>query len=262
MNYKDAFSIDDVYYNENQNSNKKTKAKYVLNNHDYYQPKLDSEFYLKYFMRELLIELDVLEVKTFLYFHYEKSKNTKLLIDILKYKVIPKIRHLKINAKPSFEGGTFYKEIKLDDGFIETEGKILKPEFEEHLISHFIAWNNLQEDLVSRMEIISDFVEQVNKVYDNGNISLLKWSGKHSHLAYFISQFILEGYIEAPINNDGEINYSELSRNILSSFEFKGKKPTVENLRKYSNITSDKFYPLNENFKKHGFELPNPRVLG
>lgn len=263
MNYKDAFSIDEVQYKERRKTIADNGAKYLLYNYDYYQPKLVPDFYLKYFIRELLIEIDILETSSFLDFHYVDSKNQKLFIDILKHKIIPKIKQWNSKAQISLEGNGYYKEIKLEDGFIETEGKVFKPEYEEQHISNFIACENLQEDIMSRMQIIENFIEQIEKVSVKPNFPLLKWSGKPVHLAFFISQFIEEGYIDPPRNNDGEINLSELSRIIISSFEFVDKDPSVETLRRYVNISNEeKHLPLKDNFLKQGYRLPNSKFLG
>ena len=113
MNYNDAFAIDNVSYLERKKDKGFTPEKYKLQNHDYHKPKLVKDFYLKYFTRELLLEIDILEVKEFLDYHYINCKNTGLYIDILKCKILPKIDELIDNAKTDLGPGGFNYGTKL-----------------------------------------------------------------------------------------------------------------------------------------------------
>ncbi|MEH6538261.1 MAG: hypothetical protein V7719_17825 [Psychroserpens sp.] len=263
MNYKNVFAIDNTHYNQLNEEKVKKESKYQLNNYDYYEPKLIDDFYLKYFIREVLIEIDVLEVDEFLEYHYDKSSNTKLFLKILKYKILPKIEEVIVKAEFTMSEGGYYNEIKLEDGFIETENRILKPEYEDALLYHIVCFQNLQEDIKGRKSFVSEFFERNNTVKKSDETPKLIWSGKPSHLAYFVSQLIEENYIEPPRKKeDGDINQQELSRNILNSFSFEQKEPSIETLRKYSNTDSEKFIELNERFSNSGFHLPNSKILG
>ena len=259
MNYKEAFAVDKTFYSERKMDSNYKENRFELKNFDYYKPKLVADFYLKYFTRQLLIETDILELEDFLQYHFDCCENSDKFSSILEFKIIPKIKEIIECAQMSLEGSGYYDEIKLDDGFVESEGVIHNAMYDYRLINHYIAYCDLQNDIKKRGEIINSFLTK--NIPDN-NVNVLKWIGKPSHLAYMISQFIQEGYIEAPMKRDGEINYTELSKQILNSFNFSSKSPSVETLRRYCNVESDKFLPINEKFIKEGFYLPDSKITG
>src|SRR5690606_25061918 len=258
MNYKEAFAVDEIYYSERKKDSSYEATKFELKNFDYYKPKLVDDFYLKYFTRKLLIEIDILEIKDFLQFHYDYCENQDIYISILKYKILPKIEELVEFAQPSFEGGGYHDVTKLEDGFVESEGVVHNSKYDYDSINHYVAFNNLQNDIKKRAEIITSFYSKLNQ---NISVNALKWNGKPTHLAYIISQLVNEGYIDAPLKSDGEINYTELSKQIINSFNFSSKEPSIETLRRYSSNESEKYFPLDVKFKQEGFYLPNSKIM-
>ncbi|WP_040247459.1 hypothetical protein [Psychroserpens mesophilus] len=259
MNYKDVFVVNKIHYNKSQED---VDLNYQLNNYDYLEPKLVDDFYLKYFVYKILFELDILEIDDFLSFHFEEAQNKKLFTQIIKHKLLQKIDYLVNNAKAYMPEGGSNDEIKLEDGFIETKGKILKPLFEDYLISHKVAWQELKENIIYRKSIIEDFMKGVNQLQTQKEVGeKLVWSGKPSHLAYFISQLIEEGYIEPPRKRNDDINYQKLSNRILNSFDFANDIPSNETLKKYGNVDAEKYITLNERFVNHGFHLPNLKIM-
>lgn len=259
MNYKDVFVINKIHYNKSQED---VDLNYQLNNYDYLEPKLVDDFYLKYFVYKILFEVDVLEIKDFLEFHFEEAQDKKLFTQLVKHKLLPRLNYLLKNAEVSFNEGGYYNQIKLDDGFVETEGIILQPLYEDSVMTHRIAWNKLNEDVIEKKLIIEDFMTGINQWHlqkKEGN--KLVWSGKPSHLAFVISQLIAEGYIEAPRKRNDDINYQELSNRILNSFDFILDVPSNETLKKYSNVDSEKHASLNERFINHGFHLPHMKIM-
>nr|WP_321221983.1 hypothetical protein [uncultured Psychroserpens sp.] len=262
MNYKEIFAINNTPYNKLKKDKVNKGSKYQLDNYDYHEPELIDDFYLKYFLRELLVEMDILDVEEFLEYHYDQSSNQESFLKILKYKILPKIDEVIKNAQCSMSEGGYYDEIRLGDDFIKTENVILKPMYEDTLLYHIVDLKNLHEDIKVRKTFISEFIERNSNLIGNQITNKLIWSGKPSHLAYFVGQLIKENYIKAPVKNDGEINHHELSRSILNSFDFDQKVPTIETLRKYSNMDSEKFSSLDERFANSGFYLPNSGILG
>jgi len=247
MDYKEFFAVVNI---TNEKSN------YELKNYDCYEPKLEKEFYLKYFVKELLFEVDILEIEDFLDYHYSESSNADLLVKILKQKIVPTIKTVMSQAELDLSGGGAFKQIDLEDGFIESEGVIRKPEYELDHLLHLTALNNLKYDLEERLNVIKDYVTKIENLNSNKNPNLLKWKGKPSHLALIIRELIDYGYIEAPVRHNKDINISELARNILSSFNVVNS--TTENtLREYSKEDSFKYTTLRDSFRDKGFCLPN-----
>jgi len=258
--YQDVFTIDNLLFKDRKEK-KESVPQYMLKNFSYYQPKLEKEFYLKHFIRELLFEIDILEVKTFLEFQFGNSKHQDKFLDIITLKVLPKIDTIIDHAQASFTGNSYYNEIPLEDDFVETEGVIKNPNYDDDMFYHLTALGRLRNDLAQRKIIISDYVATMHRSRNNNNPELLKWSGKPSHLAFLIRQLVDQGYIEAPRGNDKEINLSALTRNVMASFNCE-KELKFNTLKPFLDTESDQYFKLNENFKKQKFRLPDSGLLG
>jgi hypothetical protein len=260
MNYNEAFAIDDISYLARKKEVDFTPTKYQLLNYDYYKPKLVSDFYLKYFTRELLFEIDILEVEEFLQYHYEYCDNPDLYFKVLNFKITPKIDELVENAQASLEVGGYYNQTKLDDGFVESEGVVHNPSYDYPLMLHQINACRLNNDIKKRAEIINEFLKSVQLI--DKNLNALVWKGKTAHLAYIISKLVGEGYIEAPVKQNGEINYTELSRQIQKSFNFDSKTPSPDSLRRYSSVDDERYKEIDIKFTLSGFNIPNSKIVG
>jgi hypothetical protein len=252
--YQDAFAIDEILFTERKKTQHQV-PNYFLNNYNYYLPKLEKEFYLKYFLRELLFDLDIVEVDEFLDNQYANSKNQGQFIKIITLKVIPAIDNIINNAQTSMSEGGYYEEIKLEDGFIETEGVVKNEKYELRMFYHLTSLQNLEEDLLYRKKLIVDYLARINALTDNENTNLLKWRGKPAHLAFIISQLIDKRFIDAPIKTNGEINYTELSKQILTSFKL-DSNPKIDTLRKYANPDDEKYQSLLGTFDDKSFKIP------
>lgn len=259
MLYKDAFAMDNIQYNKRHKVEEKEEIKHQLCNFDYYEPKLIGDFYLKYFIYRLLFATDILELKDFLEYHNDYCDNPEKYYMLLELKVIPKIEEIIDTAQLNPYGRGYFEEKELSDGFVETEGVIKNWDYDYPHMLHYVAALNLQKDLEKRVDIISYFVNGINNA--SVNHSGLNWKGKPSHLAFFIAQFIEEGYIDPPRKRDGDINNQELSKMILNSFRVETMKPSVETLKKYSNTDSERYIKLNERFKESDFFLPNSKIM-
>lgn len=248
MKYKEIFAIADEKL--------KSESDYALKNYDCYELKLEKEFYLKYFRKEVLFEVDILEIEDFLDYHYSESSNADFLLKILKQKIVPNTKTIISQAALDLSGRIDFKQIDLEDGFIESKGVIFKPEYELHHLSHITALNSLKYDLKERLNVIKGYISKMDNLKSNNNTNLLKWKGKPSHLALIIKELIDYGYIESPQRHNKDINISELARNILSSFNV--VNGTTENtLREYSKEDSFKYMTLRDSFRDKGFCLPN-----
>ena len=256
--YKTIFAIDEVLFKDKKNKNTPS-SEYTLNNYNYYEPKLDKDFYLNLFIKKSLFDIDIIELDNFLFFQYENSKNNEKFIKILKFKIIPSIDKIIRNSNHSFDGiSSYYKQVELEDGFIETEGKIKHPELEFRMFYNLSSFNRLTEDLEARKFIILEYIKSLES---SNNINTINWSGKPSHLAFLIRTLVDEGYIEPPVGKDKEINHMELSRQVLNSFNIKNKT-TLNTIRMYLNSETEKHIKLRDNFNNQGFNIPNSGLLG
>lgn len=75
MNDKDAFAIDEVEFNQLKDRDFENSSKFILHNYNYYEPKLEVDFYLKYFIYKLLFETRIIELTDFLEYHYDYCDN-------------------------------------------------------------------------------------------------------------------------------------------------------------------------------------------
>jgi len=252
MNYTDAFAIDSVAYNKRENTNIES---YKLNNFDYYKPKLIDDFYLKYFTKVLLFEIDILDLEDFLDFHSSNCENSNKLIKILDLKITAKIDEIILNAKFSMGGDGGGDSIELEAGLEENKEFIYHPLYEDFFFYHTTALNNLQSDLEKRKLMINDYISKVKSIEGTEDLKTLKWIGKPSHLGFIINQLIEFGYIEPPVKHNKDINISELSRNIVSSFSMsKGKVNTIVEFSKEESLN---FIKLSKRFKDKCFYLPH-----
>jgi hypothetical protein len=251
MNYKEAFAVDEIYYSERKKDSSYEATKFELNNFDYYKPKLVDDFYLKYFTRKLLIEIDILELKDFLQYHYDYCDNPDAYFSILEYKIIPKIREIVEFAQPSFEGGGYHDEIKLEDGFVESEGVIHNSTYDYGSMNHYIAFGNLQKDVSKRAEIITSFLTEY---IDKRAMKPLKWIAGPANLGIIIRELIDKGFIEAE-KYRGEINCSSLSRDLLKAFSVEDCNSS-KSIEIYLNSGSKKHAQARKSFDSAGFHIP------
>lgn len=259
MTYKDLFAIDDLFFNERKNVIITDEDKHRLNNYSYYEPQLDDDFYLKYFIHKLLFGTDIMELSDFIRYHFNNCDNPEKFLSLLDLKVIPKIEEINDNAQIDLSSGGNFKDKKLDEGFYETEGVIWHWNYNYSFMLHYVAAVKLHKDLIKRVRVIVDFIESQDN--SSANLDGLLWRGKPSHLAFLISQLIEEGYVEPPRKSDGDINIEVLSNMILDTFGFVSKKPALETLKKYVNVDTDKHNELSERFVNHGFHLPNSKIM-
>ncbi len=250
-NYKEAFAVDKKFYKVRKVENGCVPDPFQLNNYDYHEPKLVHDFYLKYFTRKLLIEIDILDVKEFLQYHYNYCDNPDLYFSILELIIIPKIKEITENAELSLDGGDHYNEVKLEDGFVESEGVIHNSHYEYHLMFHITAVNRLQNNLTKRSEIIASFLTEH---IDKRAVKPLKWIARPSQLAIVIRELIDKGYMEAD-KRGGEINCSSLSRDLMQAFSIEDCD-SPKTIEIYLSNGSKRYTQAKTSFDKADFFIP------
>ena len=103
-------------------------------------------------------------------------------------------------------------------------------------------------ELIKIQRIVNDLKEekQVNP--------RIKWSGKKTHIGYILGNLALNGFIDAPKNKNGEINFTAYAKLIKQNFEVEVDQDT---LRKYLNPEDDKYEENKKSFDKAKFNIPN-----
>ena len=120
---------------------------------------------------------------------------------------------------------------------------------------HLAALNNLKADLNRRKEIFKSFLEKMNNVQDTIEAPL-KWVAGPSELGFLIRSLIDGGYIDGPELKNGELNCSELSRNLFKCFSIKNHTSTTS-LAAYLNSSTIKNKQTSKKFEAQEFLLPN-----
>ncbi|MCF7561612.1 hypothetical protein L3X39_13275 [Sabulilitoribacter multivorans] len=254
MNYKEAFAVNEVAFNKLSEDNQSENSKYQLNNFDFYEPKLIEDFYLKYFMHDLLIKTDILELREFLEYHYDYCDAPEKYYSILDVKIIPKIEELVDNAQPNLNGRGYYDEKPLEYGFIESEGVIKNWDYDYPHMMHLAGWNRLQNDFKKRIQIIHGFIDEYK---NNAQPKLLNWKAGPSQLAIIIRELIDKGYMEADMHR-GEINNSKLSRELFKAFSI-NDCDTSKSIEIYLSPNNKKYKQAKETFDNRGFNIPDAK---
>lgn len=252
--YKDIFAIDEASFQERKIKNEIAPS-FFLNNFNSYCPALEKDFYLRYFIRELLFEVEITEVHEFLEVHFENTKNKVKLAKVIKYKIVPAIDRIVRKANYSQSSNQYFDEIPLEDGFVSTEGVVKNSLYEFDTFYHLTHVNDLKEDLFERKAMILDYLNpEILTKKDK-----LIWSGKPTHLAFIIGELVENGYIMPPLNKNGDTNFTHLAKQILESFDFKPeiKIPTVDSIRKCANRSEYQGESLLNSFEKNDYSLPH-----
>jgi hypothetical protein len=255
MNYKEAFAIDEIFFKDLTDIDKVEKSKYQLNNFNFYEPKLVDGFYLKYFIYNLLFEIDILELKEFLIYHYDYCDKPEIYYEILDYKVIPKIYDFIDNTESHFGNGSgYYQEKKLDYGFVESEGVIRNWNYDYPSMLHRTAMLKLQNTFKKRIQVISDFILDYKDKYQT---KPLKWIAGPSHLAIIIRELIDKGYMSAD-KTRGEINNAQLARELYKIFAIDNCESS-KSIEIYLSPQNKRNKSAKNNFENLGFFIPDAK---
>lgn len=254
MNYKEAFAIDSKTYKQRKEDKSSEKPKFLLNNFNYYEPKLVNDFYLKSFTKKLLFQIDILELEDFLIYHYDYCDNPEKYYDILDFKVVPKIEEIIEDAQISLMGGReYYDEKKLEDGFVLTEGVIKNYDYDYPSMLHRTGFDHLQNEFKKRVEIIKVFVEE----YKNHDVvKPLKWTSGASQLAIVVRELIDKGYLSA--DDGGEVNNAQLARELFKVFSIDECKSS-KSIEIYLSTGNKRNVSAKKKFENLGFFIPDEK---
>ncbi|MFG6685259.1 hypothetical protein ACGK9U_01655 [Mariniflexile sp. HNIBRBA6329] len=263
MNYKEAFVINDIHYNKLKEDEKNTNSNFDLNNFDYYEPKLIEDFYLKHFLRKFLFDIDILNLEQFIYYQYDYCKNPNDFISIIKYKVDPIAQDIIDNAGFALGHEGYYKEIRLEDDFAETEGVIKNYQYEVPFFYYTAGIRKNKAELLKRVEILKTFIEKLDSLVEGLLPAPLEWVAGSAQLGFIISMLVQNGYIKPPIGqkNNGKnkgkigVNHSQLARDVLAAFKIPGQG-SENSLKLYLNPTNYKNTEISKKLISNGFFLP------
>ncbi|WP_047549050.1 hypothetical protein [Psychroserpens sp. Hel_I_66] len=254
MNYKEAFAIDEKSYSLRKKNNEVT-PECSLKNYDYYEPKLEEDFYLRYFIKEILFNVPINNLNDFIVFQYNNCKSPDDFLGVLENEVIPILYDIIENARLSMTGGQYYNQMALEDGFIETEGVIKHYEYELFHFYHLVAFHRNKNQISRRIVIVKNFFEEITAIEENKIIAPLKWIAGPAQLGYIISALVQKGYVDPPLKSNGTVNFTQLAKDVLTTFHMKDHN-SVDSLRGYLNPNTYKHIEIQKHFNNHGFTLP------
>lgn len=163
----------------------------------------------------------------------------------------------KIDEFPNFKSKELNQLLNTNDFY----GKLSYPEFSfiESVQSDFYQYAAMLETkklLVHTENLKIKYT--TNNTETTGITKKIKWIGKPSQLGYIIGSLAFLDYIETPKNKDGEINYTQFSKDLLAIFEI---KTTPQTLSKYLNLESEKSQEPKRKFEKEDFYIPNRKIV-
>jgi len=220
---------------------------------------LEKDIYLKYFFRELLIDIDILSVEEFLRAQYLNTSHGLQFLNILNLKVLPKIEDF-INGADLLGAEVVYLKPKIDNKFLEAkDGCFYNDYYKNDTIYHHVGYYRLQTDLAERQKIIKSFIDNEKQLLGSSCQEKLIWKIDASIVGYIISELVHNGYIEKPLRGD-KINNTALTRQILNSFNFQ-KTVTNSGLKQYVIRNTTENIRIHEKVHKAGLEIPNAKDL-
>lgn len=242
MDFKGVFAITDK---KSQKEFSLIDYSYLVDKYNETKLRLDENFYLKYFQSKLIVEVNVLEIKDFLTYHYDYCNNPEKYYNVLELEVIPTVENVIEDCKPYPLGIiSFYKEKPLEDDFVSTESVIKKVAFENSYFKHYTAVTNKKNKLQKKLEILKGFVQDYKAP---PKVSSLKWLAGPSELGVIVEELITKGYLDGP-KNKGDINSRRLAKELIEVFNC-DENVALNSLQAYVNPDNKKNKQAKGNFQ-------------
>jgi hypothetical protein len=255
MNYKEVFVFRESLGLKIDN-NAGQFENFKLNNFELYESKLVKDFYLSFFIYQLLFEIDILELDVYLDYHLKHSKKPDLFHRVLKLKVLPDINEIIENATVGFHPGGSPNGKHLGSGFYEDEVFIINYKYTNFEMSKNIGGPTYRAKYIERSKIIEEFVFQQNTKFHKNKI---KWTAGPGTLGFIIRELVDLGYIEADMYK-GEVNSSELARKLLEAFNL-NEHSSPASLSKFLNPNSDNYISIKKKFDDKKISIPSYNFL-
>jgi hypothetical protein len=112
----------------------------------------------------------------------------------------------------------------------------------------------------SFIKVLYNKIEEIEEEIENSKPaqSQIEWLGKTSHLGYIMGQLAELDYINPKRLPNGEINFTQFSKDVLNKFKIKA---TVGSLSAYLNVTNNKAQETHRKFKKENFNIPHKKEV-
>ena len=250
--FKDEYLT--VFCKENQDD-REIKNTSFMQLYDYgithYRPYLESE------ITENLLMLDSDKIEHYLDFVIDKVKKTNYadipdnFIDkwITKYDVdindFPKFKNKELNDLLNMCYSGYWREPELQEEILDIQ------------IDFFCYACMLEVKKIEKF-IMSKKSNNSNLTKEDSEDSKLKWIGKPSQLGFIISSLVDLGYIEAPVRQNGDINYTQFAKLVKQTYDI---DTTESTLSKYLNTDSEKGQEPMRKFEEYGFNIPHKNIV-
>jgi len=213
--------------------------------------------YTPYFKQEILNNILTLkDNKKHLYIDYviNHIQNT---VDINKQASIQdllKENNESLDDYPYFNKGKLYKKLNT---YVNAQHHTDKERdyLEDLQISFFEYAAKIEVEGI--LAFLHNLIEK-QSLTTNVKMKKIKWIGKPSQLGYLIGSLAELDYIETPKNKDGEINYTQFSKDLLEIFDI---ETTYQSLSKYLNLNSEKSQEIKRRFEKEDFHIPDRKIV-
>lgn len=112
----------------------------------------------------------------------------------------------------------------------------------------------------SLINILYNKIDEIEKEIEDSKPaqSQIEWAGNTSQLGYIMGQLAQLGYINPKELHNGEINFTQFSKDLLNKFKL---KTTVGSLAAYLNINNNKAQETHRKFQKAKFNIPHKKEI-
>ena len=112
----------------------------------------------------------------------------------------------------------------------------------------------------SFIKILYNKIDEIEEEIENSKPaqSQIEWLGNTSHLGYIMGQLAQLEYINPKKLHNGEINYTQFSKDLLNKFKI---KTTIGSLAAYLNINNNKAQETHRKFEKENFNIPHKKEV-
>ena len=132
---------------------------------------------------------------------------------------------------------------------------------DDNLLDNTVFMDNLNAVNEMKQRAVNYLIDQVQVnlgFYNPENAKKLKWIGKPSQLGFIVSSLVDLGYIEAPVRQNGDINYTQFAKLVKQTFDIDTSEST---LSKYLNTDSEKGQEPMRKFEQYGFNIPHKNIV-